>query len=70
VPGCRSHEKIRDLHARLDELSAEERDLAARRERLELPSLDREMLSGLVDVFEETMEKGTNQKRSTFSAKW
>ena len=57
------NEKVRDLHARLDELAAEKRDFEARRERLELPSLDREMLSKLVDEFEETMENGTNQKK-------
>ncbi len=57
------NEKVRDLHARLDELVAEKRDIEARRERLELPSLDREMLSRLVDELEETMKKGTNQKK-------
>ncbi len=57
------NEKVRDLHARLDELAAEKRDIEARRERLDLPPLDRGMLSRLADEFEETMETGTNQKK-------
>ena len=41
--------KIEDLNARLAELEAEVRALEARRKRLELPSIDRDMPSALVD---------------------
>jgi hypothetical protein len=35
----------------VQELEAEKKELEARRERIELPSIDREMLSRLVDDF-------------------
>jgi site-specific DNA recombinase len=58
------NEKVRDLRARLEELEAERQDLEARREQLELPALDREALSGLMDHFEKVMAEGTlAQKR-------
>ncbi len=57
------NQKVQDLKAQLQELEVEKRELEARRERLELPSIDREMLSRLLNEFEETMEKGTNQKK-------
>ncbi len=38
-------------------------DLEARRERLELPAIDREMLASLVDEFEKVMAAGTNAQR-------
>ena len=52
------NEKVRDLRARLEELEGEKRDLEARRERLELPAVDREMLGGLVENFERVMAEG------------
>ena len=58
------NKKVQDLNARLDELAAEKRELEGRRKRLELPVIDREMLSGLVANFEGVMAEGTNpQKR-------
>ncbi len=60
------NQKVQDLKAQLQELEVEKRELDVRRERLELPSIDREMLSRLVDEFEETIEKGTNQKKRLF----
>src|SRR3990170_4701018 len=44
-------------------LGAEKRELEARRERLELPAIDREMLSRLVDKFEEVLAEGTNPQK-------
>jgi len=57
------NEKLEDLNARIKELEAEKRELEARRERLELPALDKEMLSALVDNFEEVMAEGTNPQK-------
>ena len=51
------------LNARLDELAAEKRELEGRRNRLELPAIDREMLSGLVSNFEGVMAEGTNPQK-------
>lgn len=64
------NEKIQDLNACLEELEAEKRELESRRKRLELPAIDKEMLSGLVANFEEVMAEGTNPQKSTFSAGW
>ena len=55
--------KVQDLKTQMEELEVEKREISTRRERLELPTLDREMLSRLVDEFEETMDKGTNPKK-------
>jgi hypothetical protein len=52
------NEKVRDLRARLEELEGEKRDLEARRERLELPAVDRGMLASLVENFERVMAEG------------
>ena len=52
------NEKVRDLRARLEELEGEKRDLEARRERLELPAVDRGMLEALVENFERVMGEG------------
>jgi hypothetical protein len=49
--------------ARLEELKGQREDLEARRERFELPAIDREMLSSLVDEFEKVMAAGTNAQR-------
>lgn len=57
-------EKVKDLNSRLAELEIEKRDLESRRERLNLPALDRETLAALIDDFERVMAEGTNpQKR-------
>jgi site-specific DNA recombinase len=58
------NEKVRDLKERVAALEAQRRDLEARRERLELPAIDREMLSDIVDHFEKVIADGTlAQKR-------
>ena len=44
-------------------------DECGRRERLELPAIDREMLVSIVDNFEKVMANGSNPN-STFSAGW
>ena len=59
------NKKVQDLNARLDELAAEKRELEGRRKRLELPVIDREMLSGLVANFEGVMAEGTNPQKKT-----
>lgn len=55
---------------RMEELESEKRSLEARRERLELPAIDKEMLKSIVDNFEKVMSEGPIQKKSTFSAGW
>ncbi|MGQ9589910.1 MAG: recombinase family protein [Planctomycetota bacterium] len=57
------NEKVRDLRARLEELEAEKRDLEARRERLQLPAIDRGMLASLVDNFERVMAEAPNPQK-------
>ena len=57
------NEKVQDLRARLEELTVQREDLEARRARLELPAIDRQMLSSLVDEFEKVMAAGTNAQR-------
>lgn len=57
------NEKVRDLRARLEELENEKRALEARRGRLELPAIDREMLASLADEFERVMTRGTNPQK-------
>ena len=49
------NEKVRDLRDRVTELEGERRELEARRARLELPAVDQQMLSALVDNFEKVM---------------
>ena len=56
-------QKVKDLNATLEALAAEKRELEARRERLELPAIEREMLSRLVDKFEEVLAEGTNPQK-------
>jgi chromosome segregation ATPase len=56
-------QKVDDLNARIAELEAERRDLEERRKHLEIPAIDREMLSGLLDNFEKVMAKGTNPQK-------
>jgi len=61
VPGPAAQEvKIRTVVTRIEELEAEKRDLEERRKRLEIPTINQEMLSGLLDNFEEVMVVGTN----------
>lgn len=55
--------KVQDLHDRLKQLDAEKRELEARRQRLELPAIDREMLSGLVDNFEHVIAEGSDAQK-------
>lgn len=55
--------KVRDLRDRLQEMETEKRELEARRERLELPAIDRETLSKLVDTFEEVLAEGTDPQK-------
>ncbi len=57
------NEKVRNLRARLEELESEKRDLEARRQRLELPAIDREMLAVIVDNFERVMAEGANPQK-------
>lgn len=40
------------------------------RERLDLPTIDREMLTSIVDNFEQVMGEDPNPKTNTFSAGW
>ena len=56
-------EKVEDLNARVNELQAELAELEARRERLDLPALDRELLTKMLDEIEETMLSGTNPQK-------
>lgn len=56
-------EKIQHLNARLEEIQAEKQELAGWRERLGLPQLDEERLSGLVADFEEVMAEGPNPQK-------
>jgi len=51
-------------------LEGEKRSREARRERLKLPAIDREMLASLVDNFEKVIAEGPNSKRSTSSTGW
>jgi predicted metal-dependent hydrolase len=57
------NEKVRNLRTRMEELEVEKQGLEARRERLELPAIDRETLSALVDNFEQVMAEGPNPKK-------
>jgi len=57
------NEEVRDLRARMEELEGEKQSLEARRERLELPAIDREMLASIVNNFEKVMAEGPNQKK-------
>jgi DNA repair exonuclease SbcCD ATPase subunit len=57
------NEKVRDLRTRMEELEGEKRSLEARRERLELPAIDKEMLASLLDNFEQVMAEGPNPKK-------
>ena len=51
------------LTTRLAQLATEKRELEARRERLELPALDRDMLAALLDRFEDVLAAGTNPQK-------
>ena len=57
------NEKVSDLNARIRELEIEKKGLEARRERLELPAIDKEMLRGILADFEKVMEEGTNPQK-------
>ncbi len=47
----------------MEELEGEKRSLEARRERLELPAIDKEMLASIVNNFEKVMAEGPNPKK-------
>ena len=47
--------KVQDLKTQMEELDVEKQELGARRERPEIPPIDRKLLSKLMDEFEETM---------------
>jgi len=57
------NEKIEDLNARITELEEERKELEARRERLNLPEIDKAMLPAILDDFEEVMASGTNPQK-------
>ncbi len=57
------NEKVAGLRARVQEKEAEKQGLEARRERLELPAIDKEMLMSLLDNFEKVMAEGPNPKK-------
>ena len=57
------NEKVAGLRARLMEMEEERQGLEARRERLELPAIDRAMLASLADNFEKVMAEGPNPKK-------
>jgi len=57
------NQKVRNLRERLEGLEAEKRDLEARRERLDLPAIDRDMLAALVDNFEQVMAEAPNSQK-------
>ncbi|MBW6503136.1 zinc ribbon domain-containing protein [bacterium] len=57
------NEKVRNLRTRMEELEGEKRGLEARRERLELPAIDKEMLASIMDNFEKVMAEGPNPKK-------
>lgn len=57
------NQKVADLNGRVEQLDAEKRELDARRERMELPAIDREMLAALVDNFEQVLAEGANAQK-------
>lgn len=57
------NEKVRALRTRLDALEVEKQALEARREKLEIPAIDRDMLASLVDRFEQVMTEGPNPQK-------
>jgi len=56
-------EKVGELKARLVGLEAERRDLENRRNRLELPAIDLEMLTSFVANLEQLIAAGTNPQK-------
>ncbi len=57
------NEKVGNLRTRLEALEGERQSLESRRERLQLPAIDREMLNSIVDNFEKVMVEGPNPKK-------
>lgn len=57
------NEKVPALRTRLDALEVEKQALEARREKLEIPAIDRDMLGSLVDSFEQVMTEGPNPQK-------
>ena len=64
------NQKVRDLKARLAELDAERAELEARRERMNLPEMDREFLRKVVAEFEEGMASAENPKKKHLLRRW
>ncbi|HEX8044041.1 hypothetical protein [Candidatus Deferrimicrobium sp.] len=57
------NQKVKDLTTTLEALEVERRKLAVRKARLTIPPVDKEMLSGILSEFEETMANGTNPQK-------
>ena len=57
------NEKVEALSGLLADLEAEKRALEARKQRLELPAVDRDMLSSLMDNFEVAMAEAPNPQK-------
>ncbi|MCL5884717.1 MAG: hypothetical protein M1377_05170, partial [Deltaproteobacteria bacterium] len=57
------NQKVKDLTATVEALEVERRELAARKARLTIPPVDKEMLSGILSEFEETIANGTNPQK-------
>ena len=57
-------------HAIIYALTVEKRELEGRRKPLELPVINREILSGLVSNFKGVMAEGTNSQENTCPAAW
>jgi len=57
------NQKVKDLAATLEALKIERRELAARRSRLTIPPVDKEILEGILSEFDETMANGTNPQK-------
>jgi hypothetical protein len=56
-------QKVEALNAQVEALASEKRALEERREHLEIPAIDRDMLSGLLDEFERVIAEGTNPEK-------
>ena len=56
-------QKVDDVNARIEQLENEKRDVEERREHLDIPGIDREMFSDLLDRFEDVMAEGTNPQK-------
>jgi len=57
------NQKVKDLTGTLEALEIERKELAARKGRLTIPPVDKEMLEGILSEFDETMAAGTNPQK-------